>query len=418
MKNQKIITGIDVGTTKIAVIIAEIDNESINILGFGENISEGLRRGIVVDIDKTSNSIEEAITKAEKQAELEIDSAFIGITGEHVKGINCSGTITISNNEYMNPAGEKITKEDIKKVLESAEAINLPPQRKILHTLSREFKVDDNSNIINPEGLSGHRLEANVHLVTIARNIETNLKTCLERVGIEFDGLLLEPLASASSVLDNHEKHLGVALIDIGGGTTDIIFYNNKSVLHTAAIPLGGESLTNDIALGLTITLEQAERLKCKHGLAKEALASDENDIIIVGTNGRNDSKISQGKLSAIIEARMKEIFVLTKSEIRRVENECHLNFGVVITGGGSNLKNIEDLAIEVFELNVQKGIPNSINGIDDIINNPKYATTVGLIKYIAENNDLRIKKSDDDLDLLDIIKQYYKKFIGYLKLK
>ena len=418
MKNKKIITGIDVGTTKIAVIIAEIDNESINILGFGESNSEGLRRGIVVDIDKTSEAIEEAVDKAEEQAELEIDSAFIGITGEHVKGINCSGTITISNNEYMNPAGEKITKEDIKKVLESAEAINLPAQRKILHTLSREFKVDDSPNIINPEGLSGHRLEANVHIVTIARNIETNLKTCLERVGIEFNGLILEPLASASSVLDNHEKQLGVALIDIGGGTTDIIIYNNKSVMHTAAIPLGGKSLTKDIALGLTITLDQAEKLKCKHGLAKESLSSDENDIIIVGTNGRNDSKISQRKLSAIIEARMKEIFVLTKSEIRRVENECHLNFGVVITGGGSNLKNIEDLAMEVFELDVQKGIPNSINGIDDIINNPRYATTVGLIKYIAENKDLRIKKDEDDLDLLDIVKKYYTKFIRYLKLK
>ena len=418
MKNQKIITGIDIGTTKIAVIIAEIDNKSINILGFGESDSEGLRRGIVVNIDKTSNAIEEAITKAEEQAEIEIDSAFIGITGEHVKGINCSGTITISNNEYMNPAGEKITKEDIKKVLESAEAINLPPQRKILHTLSREFKVDDNPNIINPEGLSGHRLEANVHLVTIARNIETDLKTCLERVGIEFNGLILEPLASASSVLDNHEKQLGVALIDIGGGTTDIIIYNNKSVLHTAAIPLGGESLTNDIALGLTITLEQAEKLKCKHGLAKESLASDENNIIIAGTNRRNDSKISQRELSAIIEARMKEIFVLTKSEMRRVENECHLNFGVVITGGGSNLENIEDLAMEVFELDAQKGIPNSINGIDDIINNPRYATTIGLIKYIAENNDLKIKNNEDDLDLLDIIKKYYKQFIRYLKLK
>jgi len=418
MKNQKIITGIDIGTTKIAVIIAEIDNKSINILGFGESDSEGLRRGIVVNIDKTSNAIEEAITKAEEQAEIEIDSAFIGITGEHVKGINCSGTITISNNEYMNPAGEKITREDIKKVLESAEAINLPPQRKILHTLSREFKVDDNPNIINPEGLSGHRLEANVHLVTIARNIETDLKTCLERVGIEFNGLILEPLASASSVLDNHEKQLGVALIDIGGGTTDIIIYNNKSVLHTAAIPLGGESLTNDIALGLTITLEQAEKLKCKHGLAKESLASDENNIIIAGTNRRNDSKISQRELSAIIEARMKEIFVLTKSEMRRVENECHLNFGVVITGGGSNLENIEDLAMEVFELDAQKGIPNSINGIDDIINNPRYATTIGLIKYIAENNDLKIKNNEDDLDLLDIIKKYYKQFIRYLKLK
>ena len=417
MKNQKIITGVDVGTTKIAVIIAEVIDDSINILGFGESNSEGLRRGIVVDINKTSDAIEEAVNKAEEQANLEIESAFIGITGEHVKGINCSGTITISNNEYMNPAGEIITKNDIKRVLESAEAINLPAQRKILHTLSRSFKVDDNPDIINPEGLSGHRLEANVHVVTIARNIETDLKTCLEKVGIGFNGLILEPLASASSVLDNNEKQLGVALIDIGGGTTDIIIYNNRAVLHTAAIPLGGESLTNDIALGLTITLDQAEKLKCKYGLARESLASEESDIVIKGTNGRNDSEISQKELSAIIEARMKEIFVLTKSEIRRVENECNFNFGVVITGGGSKLKHIEDLAMEVFELDVQQGIPNSINGIDDIISNPRYATTIGLIKYIADNNEIS-NDNDEEEDLLNIIKRYIKKFMRYIKLK
>lgn len=417
MKNQKIITGVDVGTTKIAVIIAEVIDDSINILGFGESNSEGLRRGVVVDINKTSDAIEEAVNKAEEQANLEIESAFIGITGEHVKGINCSGTITISNNEYMNPAGEIITKNDIKRVLESAEAINLPAQRKILHTLSRSFKVDDNPDIINPEGLSGHRLEANVHVVTIARNIETDLKTCLEKVGIGFNGLILEPLASASSVLDNNEKQLGVALIDIGGGTTDIIIYNNRAVLHTAAIPLGGESLTNDIALGLTITLDQAEKLKCKYGLARESLASEESDIVIKGTNGRNDSEISQKELSAIIEARMKEIFVLTKSEIRRVENECNFNFGVVITGGGSKLKHIEDLAMEVFELDVQQGIPNSINGIDDIISNPRYATTIGLIKYIADNNEIS-NDNDEEEDLLNIIKRYIKKFMRYIKLK
>ena len=187
-----LITGIDIGTTKIAVIIAEFKNDAINILGFGESISNGLTRGIIVDITKTSDAIEEALNKAEEQAEVEIESAWIGITGEHVRGINCSGTNTISNNEFMNPAGEKITRENIKNVLEHAEAINLSPQRKILHTLSREFRVDDNANIKNPEGLSGHRLEANVHLVTIARNIESDLKTCLNRIGLGFEGFILE----------------------------------------------------------------------------------------------------------------------------------------------------------------------------------------------------------------------------------
>ena len=420
MKKNRIITGIDIGTTKIAVIIAEVNNNSINIMGFGESISKGLRRGIVIDIDKTSEAIEEALEKAEEQAEIEVESAWIGITGEHVKGINCSGTITISNNEFMNPAGEKITKESINKVLEHAEAINLSPQRKILHTLSREFRVDDNANIKNPEGLSGHRLEANVHLVTIARNIENDLKTCLNRIGLGFNGFILEPLASASSVLNNDEKQLGVALIDIGGGTSDIIIYNNKSVLHTAAIPLGGMSITNDIAYGLTINLEQAEELKCKHGIAKEALSSDENNIIIKGTNERDNIEISQKKLSAIIEARMQEIFHLAKSEIRKVENEARLNFGVVLTGGGSRLNNIDDLAQEVFELEVKVGKPNSINGIDDIINNPRYATAIGLIKYVInENDDQRTNQNKNEKDdLTNAIKSYLHKGLKYLNLK
>ena len=417
---MSLITGIDIGTTKIAVIIAEFKNDSINILGFGESISNGLKRGIVVDIAKTSDAIEEALSKAEEQAEVEIESAWIGITGEHVKGINCSGTITISNNEFMNPAGEKITKDSINKVLEHAEAINLSPQRKILHTLSREFRVDDNSNIKNPEGLSGHRLEANVHLVTIARNIESDLKTCLDRIGLGFEGFILEPLASASSVLDNDEKQLGVALIDIGGGTTDIIIYNNKSVVHTAAIPLGGMSITNDIAYGLTINLKQAEELKCKHGIAKEALSSDDNNIIIKGTNERENIEISQKKLASIIEARMQEIFHLAKSEIRKVENEVKLNFGVVLTGGGSRLENIEDLAQEVFELEIKVGKPNSINGIDDIINNPRYSTTIGLIKYVIDENDDKRTNQNKDINenLTDVIKKKIRKGLKYLNLK
>jgi len=418
MKKNKIITGIDIGTTKIAAIIAEVNNESINILGFGDSLSKGLRRGVVIDIEKTSVAIEEALNKAEEQAEIEVESAWIGITGEHVKGINCSGTITISNNEYMNPAGEKITQDSIDKVLQHAEAITLSPQRKILHTLSREFQVDDRSNIKNPKGLSGHRLEANVHLVTIARNIESDLKTCLENINIEFDGFILEPLASASSVLDENEKDLGVALLDIGGGTTDIILYNNNSVIHTAALPLGGMIITNDIAVTLKVSLENAEELKCIHGLAKESLAKEENDIIIQGTNDRPDIQISQKELSSIIEARMVEIFHLAKSEIKKCEDKGKINFGIVITGGGSQLNNIKDLAKEVFALDVKIGKPNSINGIDDIINNPRYATTIGLIKYVYENNIPSNSEIDSELDLFDVSRGFLDKIMRFLKLK
>ena len=418
MMKNRLVTGIDIGTTKIAVIIAEVKNNSINILGFGQSISKGLRRGVVIDIDKTSLAIEEALDKAEQQAEIEVDSAWIGITGEHVKGINCSGTITISNNEYMNPAGEKITQDSIDKVLKHAEAITLSPQRKILHTLSREFQVDNSPNIKNPKGLSGHRLEANVHLVTIARNIESDLKTCLENINVEFDGFILEPLASAASVLDENEKELGVALIDIGGGTTDIILYNNNSVIHTAAIPLGGMIITNDIAVTLKISLDKAEELKCTHGIAKETLADDNNNIIIKGTNERTDIQISQKKLSSIIEARMIEILHLAKSEIKKCEAKGKMNFGVVITGGGSRLKNIKDLSKEVFVLDVKIGKPNSINGIDDIINNPRYSTTIGLIKYVIENNITSNLEINDDTDLVDITKGLINKVMKYFKLK
>ena len=415
MKNKRVITGIDIGTTKIAVIIAEIDKDKdVNIIGFGYSESKGLRRGIVENIDQTAYAIEIALRQAEEQADIEVESAYVGITGEHVKGINCTGAITISNNEYRDPAGEQISPKNIKKVLEHAQAINLSTDRKILHTLSKEFKVDNRKNISNPEGLSGHRLEANVHLVTVARNIEKDLQTCLERVGIEFEGFVLEPLASAYSVLDKDERNLGTALIDIGGGTSDIIVYYNNSILHTGAIPYGGTNITKDIAFGIKTTLEKAESLKCEYGLAKESLASDEKNISILGTNGRNDMEVSQKQISRIIEARMKEIFVLAKNEINNTDYEEILTFGIVITGGGSKLNNIADLAMEVFEEEVKLGRPHSINGLNDIIDNPRYATTIGLIKYALENKNLEIDNNDN----ITKVKKNIKDFINYLNIK
>ena len=417
--SKNIITGIDIGTTKIAIIIAEIqENESINILGFGESKSKGLKQGIVENIEETSKSITKALEIAQSEADIEINSAYVGLTGAHVKGVNGVGIITISNNEYMNPAGEKITKEDIKKSLESAQSIPLPPDRKILHTLSKEFKVDDRSNVKNPEGLSGHRLEANVHIVTIARNIERDLKTCLNKVGIDFDGFILEPLASAFSVLDDNEKQLGIALIDIGGGTSDVIAYYNNSILHTGAVPLGGENITRDIAYGIRTSLEQAEIIKCDYGIAKKSLATEEKDISIQGTNGRENFNISQKEISKIIEARMREIFILAKREIDKSDFEGKLNFGIVITGGGSKLKNITDLAQEIFEVDIKLGNPNSINGLTDIINNPRYATTIGLIKFAKENKIITLENNDEEIDLMTSAKRMINRIINYLNIK
>ena len=393
MENTKIITGIDIGTTKIAVIIAEKKDGALNILGFGKSSSNGLNKGIVIDIEKTIKSISKAIKEAERQAEIEIESAYVGLTGEHIKGINCSGAISITSNEYKNPAGEQINQKHIDKVLEHSQAINLSPDRKILHILSKEFKVDEKTGIKNPLGLSGHRLEANVHLVTIQRNIEKDLETCIEQCGLDVAGFILEPLASSSSVLDNDEKKLGSILIDIGGGTSDVIIHFNDSIMHTGAIPLGGENITKDIAFGLQTSLEQAEILKCKYGIAKDSLANSDNKIKIIGTNGREDKEISEKDLSNIIQPRLMEIFTLAKNEVNKSEFKGEYTFGIILTGGGASMKNITDLASEMFNMPIKIGIPDSINGKIDIINNPRFSTAIGIAQYIINNSDKKYEK-------------------------
>ena len=386
MNNKNIISGIDIGTTKIVVIIAEKKDGAINIIGFGKSNSDGLERGIVVDISKTIKSITKAVKQAEEQANIEIESTFVGLTGDHITGINCTGNISISTGDYRNPAGERITQKNIDKVLEHSRAINLSPERKILHTLSKEFKVDERSGIKNPLGLTGNRLEANVHLVTIARNIENDLRTCIEECGIDIDGFILEPLASSASVLDINEKKLGSILIDIGGGTSDIIIFNNNSIIHTGAIPLGGENLTKDIAYGLNTSLENAEFIKCKNGVAKESLADEQKIIKIIGTNGREDKEISEKYLASIIQPRVNEIFNLAKNEVERSDYNGDFTFGIILTGGGASLNGIIDIAQEIFNMPVKIGIPDTINGKAEIINNPRYATGIGIIKYVIEN--------------------------------
>ncbi len=388
MEDKKIISGIDIGTTKIAVVIAEWNkkNDEISILGVGESPSYGLKKGIVVNMDQTVKSINEAISLAEKQADIEVNSAFVGITGDHIKGINYSGVITISKTNNRQAMGQEITSRDIDRVLENAQSINLSPDRRILHVLSRDFKVDDRSGIKNPLGLAGHRLEAKVHLVTSAINVEKDLYTCMEKAGLEVLDFVLEPLASAYSVLDDNEKNLGVILIDIGGGTTDIIIYHENGVMHAGAIPLGGSNITYDIAYGVQTTLEQAEKLKCEYGSAKSALGDPEQNINITGTNGRDSKSISKKDLASIIEPRMNEIFRLVQYELRKSDFIGNYTFGMVLTGGGSKLEHITDLAQEVFQQNIKVGHPQLIGGISEKVNNPRYSTAVGLINYGLEN--------------------------------
>jgi cell division protein FtsA len=416
MEEKQIITGIDIGTTKIAVVIAECTGEEnqIRILGVGESPSNGLKKGVVVNMNSTVESLSMALAEAEKQSDVEVHQAFVGITGEHIRGINYSGVITISKGRNRQPVGQEITQDDIRRVLDHAQSINLSPDRRILHVLSRDFKVDDRSGIKNPLGLSGHRLEAKVHLVTSAINVEKDLHSCIEKVGINVLDFVLEPLASAHSVLDENERKLGVILVDIGGGTTDVIVYHESGVLHAGAVPLGGDNITYDIAYGVQTTLEQAEQLKCQYGSAKSAMADPGENITIAGTSGREAKSISNKNLADIIEPRMDEIFRLVKNEIRKSDYLGEYTFGIVLTGGGSQLEHISDLAQEIFHQPIKIGKPHLNEGVSEKVNTPRYATGVGLIKYGRTN--WKEQEYDQNGNIQVFLKQSFSKLNDYIK--
>ena len=416
MEEKQIISGIDIGTTKIAVVIAQWDkvDNKIDILGVGEAPSNGLKKGIVVNMNQTVDSLTHALLTAERQADVEVDSAFVGITGDHIRGINYSGVITVSRGSNRQPVGQEITQEDVQRVLDHAQSINLSPERRILHVLSRDFKVDDRSGIKSPLGLAGHRLEAKVHLVTSAINVEKDLHTCLEKSGVKVIDFVLESLASAHSVLDINERNLGVILVDIGGGTTDVIVYHEDGVLHAGTVPLGGSNITYDIAYGVQTTLEQAEQLKCQYGSAKSALADPEENINITGTNGRESKTISRKRLADIIEPRMDEIFRLVKNEIRKSDYPGDCTFGIVLTGGGSKLEYVTDLAQEIFQQHIKVGHPHLSGGVSEKVNNPRYSTSVGLINYGRQNwSELEY---DNSININSIFKRSFSKMGNFFK--
>tara|TARA_Y100001968_G_scaffold15374_1_gene12375 strand:- start:1143 stop:2432 length:1290 start_codon:yes stop_codon:yes gene_type:complete len=428
MENKKIVTGIDIGTTKVVAVIAAItydyDSATANeaykwpvkdmqILGIGEHPSHGLKKGIVVDIEETTKSLENAIRIAEEKAECEVTDVYVGITGDHINGMNYRGKISLNNKNEINGVGTEITKDDVYKALEASEAINVSPGMRILHTLSQSYEVDDRKGILNPVGLSGNTLAVNVHLVTSLINVEKDIETCFSRLGVEIKEFVLEPLASSCSVLDDNEKELGVALIDIGGGTTDILVYYDGGVQHSSAIPLAGKNLTVDISHRFKTTLEQAQELKHNHGIAKSALANQEK-IKVKGVRGRETIEISQAMLSEVIEPRMVEIFNLSLDEIRKSNVMNKLNFGVVITGGGSQLKNTTDLAQEIFNMPVKIGYPELKDSeVSKVTNNPRYATAIGIIEY-ASTQKLKGNRNLRKTSFLELIKSFFKRITNW----
>jgi cell division protein FtsA len=370
---KNLIVGLDVGTSKIVAIVAEITPEKrLNIIGMGTQPSRGLKKGVVVNIEATMGSIQRVLEEAELMADCTIASVYVGIAGSHIRSLNSSGMVAIKEKE--------VTQADIDRVIETAKAIAIPNDQQVLHILPQEFIVDGQEDVREPLGMSGVRLEVKVHIVTGAVSAVENITKCVRRCGLEVSDVMLQPLASALAVLNDDEKDLGVCLMDIGGGTTDLAVFTGGAIRHTAVIPIAGDQVTNDIAMTLRTPTKEAEELKIRHGCALRQLA-DPNDIIEVpGVGERGPRKLSRQMLAEVIEPRIEELYTLAQAELRRSGLEEMLSSGIVLTGGSAMLAGMVELGEEVFHLPVRIGIPAYVGGLADVVRSPRYATAVGLL--------------------------------------
>jgi len=378
MPKNSYIVGLDIGTKKVAAIIGEItEDRKIEVIGIGTTESKGLRKGVVVNLEATTSAIKKAQEEAELMAGVEIDSAFVGISGAHIKSFNSRGVIAVSGKN------REITREDIRRVIDQSKAVSIPPDRDVIHVIPQEFVVDEQDGIKAPLGMSGIKLEVNVHIVTSAITSVQNLRTCVERAEIEIEQIVLNQIATASAVLTHDEKELGVGLIDIGAGTTEVAIFERGSLWYTSIIPIGGDNFTNDIAVGLRTPIPEAEKIKKKFGCVSVP-AVDEQETIEVPSVGkaRKPRVLSRQILSDIIQPRAEEIFRLVDADIKRMGYEKSLNSGIVLTGGTALLEGLEEVAEEIFDLPVRRGDPTGVSGLVDRVSTPDYATAVGLILH------------------------------------
>ncbi len=373
-----IIVGLDIGTTKVSCVVGEETEDGLEIIGIGSHPSVGLRKGVVVNIDKTVNSIQKAVEEAELMAGCEITSAYIGIAGSHIKGFNSHGVIAIK--------GEEVTEEDLDRVIDAARAVAIPLDRQVIHILPQEYIVDDQPGILDPVGMTGVRLEAKVHIVTGAVTAAQNLIKCANRAGLDVEDIVLQPLASAEAVLTDEERDLGVALIDFGGGTTDLAILGEGAIRHTAVLGLGGANLTYDISVGLRTPMAQADTLKIRYGTCLTSFADPGEMIEVPSVGGRKPRKLSRQILAEILEPRVEEIFTLLDREIRRTGLKELLASGIVLTGGSALLPGTLEMADQVFQLPARLGYPRNISGLVDVVDSPMYATAVGLVRYGAQD--------------------------------
>jgi cell division protein FtsA len=374
-KREELIVGLDIGTTKVCAIVGEVTDEGIDIIGIGTAPSKGLRKGVVINIDATVQSIKRAIEEAELMAGCEISTVYAGIAGGHIQGVNSQGIVAVNKEK-------EIREEDLVRVMDAARAVTIPMDREVIHVLPQQYVVDGQSGIKEPLGMSAVRLEAKVHIVSgAATSVQNILKSC-QRCNLHVAEIVLEQLASAEAVLADDEKELGVAIVDIGGGTTDLAIFHDGAIVHSAVLALGGNHLTNDIAMGLRTPLADAETIKKRHGCALVTMIADEERIEVPTVGGRNPREISRKILGEIIEPRMEEIFVLVKREIQKSGYAELMASGVVITGGSSALDGLTDLAEDVLKLPVRRGQPKGVGGLVDVVRGPMFATGVGLVLY------------------------------------
>ncbi|MBW1805376.1 MAG: cell division protein FtsA [Deltaproteobacteria bacterium] len=404
-----IIVGLDIGTTKICAVVGEVvPGGEIEIIGLGSHPSDGLRKGVVINIEKTVNSIKEAIEEAETMAGCEISSVYVGIAGGHIKGFNSHGVIALKERE--------VTKKDIDRVIEAASAVAIPMDREVIHVLTQEFIVDEQDGIMDPLGMSGVRMEAKIHIVTGAVTSAQNIIKCCNRAGLDVCDIVLESLASSVAVLSEEERNLGVALIDFGGGTTDLAVFSKGSIKHTSVLALGGDNLTYDISIGLRTPRLEAEKIKIKYGCGLSSMIGKDETIEVPGVAGRKPRVLSRQILGEILEPRVEEIFTIIQNELIRSGYEDMVTSGIVVTGGSSELSGIMEIAEQIFNAPTRIGFPQEIHGLVEVVNKPMYATAVGLVLYGARSGEVhkkfRIRDSNIFGRVVERMKKWFKDVI------
>ena len=373
--NHNMIVGLDIGTSKVVALVAEVTPDGeLNIVGIGTHPTRGLKKGVVMNIESTVQSVQHAIEEGQIMADCNINSVFVGIAGSHIRSQNSDGTVAIRDRE--------VSRADLERVLDAAQAVAIPSDQKVLHTLPQDYVIDKQEGVREPLGMSGVRLEARVHVVTCAINASQNIEKCVRRCGLEIEDVILEQLASANAVLTEDEKELGVYLVDIGGGTSAITIFTEGAIRHTAVIPIAGDQVTNDIAMALRTPTQYAEEIKIRYACALAKLAGPGETIKVPSVGDRPPRELSRQALAEVVEPRYDELFTLILAELRRSGYEDMIPAGIVLTGGTSKMEGAVELAEEIFHMPVRLGVPQGVKGIGDVVRNPVYSTAVGLLVY------------------------------------